>query len=132
MPPLQAAGDDGAAGTRSLRERISQLVGMSVAARLLGRDLAGVLAADARELTATSALREFLGCNEETAQKLSTALAAWLLERARLVAARCTEQAEQWIAEAHRIEGRLEVMEETSALRTAPASEPAGGQPHAG
>lgn len=132
MPLVQAAGRDGATGTLSLRERISQLVGMSVAARLLGRDMAGLLAADARELAGASTIREFLGCDEETAEKLSAALAAWLLERARLVAARSAEQAEQWLAEAHRIEGRLEVMEETSALRTAPATEPAGKGRHAG
>lgn len=114
MPP-QADGKG--AGTGPLRERLSQLVGMSAAARLLGGELAGMLAAGAREVAQASALRECLGCDDETARRLSALLAAWLLERARLVFARCAEEAERWLAEAHRLEGRLEAMEEAAWTR---------------
>lgn len=102
-----------AAEARVLRaERVPQLVGMSVAARLLGAELSRQLAAEARAALDSAALQEHLGCDEATAQALAASLAAWLLERARVVAARCEARAEEWVGQAHRVEGRAEAIEE--------------------
>ncbi len=115
MPPPEAAADRGghAAEARVLRaERVPQLVGMSVAARLLGAELSRQLAADARAALDCAALQEHLGCDEATAQALAAPLAAWLLERARVIAARCEARAEEWLGQAHRVEGRADAIEE--------------------
>ena len=120
MPP-EAVAADGAAEAPHLRERISQLVGMSAAARLLAREIVRDLAADARAIADAGRLREVLGCDELATQKLSATLAAWVLDRAQRVAARCEEHAGRWIAEAYRAEGRAEALDETAARRTGPA-----------
>jgi hypothetical protein len=123
--PPEAVAADGAAEARRDRERISQLVGMSVAARLLAREIVRDLASDARAIADAGRLREVLGCDENAAHKLSASLAAWMLDRARRVAARCEEHAGLWIAEAYRTEGRAEALREAAARRP----EPAGAEP---
>jgi hypothetical protein len=115
VPPPEAVADRGgrAAEARVLRlERVPQLVGMSVAARLLGAELSRQLAMDARAALDAAALREQLGCDEATAKVVAASLAAWILDRARGLAARCEARAEEWIGQAHRVEGRAEVLEE--------------------
>ena len=84
MPPPEAVADRGgrAAEARVLRlERVPQLVGMSVAARLLGAELSRQLAMDARAALDPPALREQLGCDEATAKVVAASLAAWVLDR---------------------------------------------------
>jgi hypothetical protein len=101
---------------RTLRERrIPQLVGMAVAARLLATDLPRELVAAGGELIAPGTLREFAAVDEETATRLSSALGAWLLERARRLTERCQAHAARWLAEAHRAEGRAEALDELAA-----------------
>lgn len=119
MPPEAAAERPARVSeARVLRlERVPQLVGMSVAARLLGAELSRQLAADARAALDVSALREHLECDEATAQKLAGPLAAWLLDRARGIVAVCEARAEEWIGQAHRAEGRAEALEELLGAR---------------
>lgn len=115
MPPPEAAADRSVRATeaRVLRgERVPQLVGMSVAARLLGAELSRQLAADARAALDAAALQEQLGCDEVTAKMLAASLAAWILDRARGIVARCEARADEWLGQAHRVEGRAEVLEE--------------------
>jgi hypothetical protein len=131
VPPPEAVADRGgrAAEARVLRlERVPQLVGMSVAARLLGAELSRQLAMDARAALDAPALREQLGCDEATAKVVAASLAAWILDRARGIAARCEARAEDWIGHAHRVEGRAEVLEE---LLDRAASLPRPGAPPA-
>lgn len=112
MPPRAAAADPAAGEASRLRgERIPQLVGMAVAARLLARDLARELAAGARELADGRIIQEHAGCDEATARKVSAALSGWLLGRAARIGVRCEEHATRWIVEAHRAEGRAEAIE---------------------
>jgi hypothetical protein len=131
VPPPEAVADRGgrAAEARVLRlERVPQLVGMSVAARLLGAELSRQLAMDARAALDAAALREQLGCDEATAKVVAASLAAWILDRARGIAARCEARAEEWIGQAHRVEGRAEVLEELldrAASLTTPGAAPA-------
>ena len=116
MPPRAAAADPVAEEVRRLRgERIPQLVGMAVAARVLARDLARELAAGARELADGRVIQDYLRCDEATARKVSAALMGWLVDRVGRVAARCDEHAGRWIAEAHRAEGRAETIEDSAA-----------------
>jgi hypothetical protein len=109
-------------------ERVPQLVGMSVAARLLGAELSRQLAMDARAALDAAALQEQLGCDEPTAKVVAASLAAWVLDRARGIAGRCEARAEEWIGQAHRVEGRAEVLEELldrAASLTTPGATPA-------
>jgi hypothetical protein len=83
---------------------------------------------DARVALDAAALREQLGCDEATAKVVAAALAAWILDRAREIAARCEARAEEWIGQAHRVEGRAEVLEELldrAASLTTPGAAPA-------
>ncbi len=111
-------------------ERIPHLVGMAVSARLLARDLSQDLASHVAELTDAKILQDRLGCDEATAQMLAPGLIGWVLERARGIAARCESHASRWMAEAHRAEGRAEVLEEIGVRE--PAAEPAGATPTEG
>jgi uncharacterized protein YbjQ (UPF0145 family) len=121
VPPRAAEADPVADEASRLRgERIPQLVGMAVAARVLARDLARELAAGARELADGRVIQEHAGCDEATARKVSAALSGWLLERAARIAARCEERATRWIAEAHRAEGHAEAIEGRSSQGPAP------------
>ena len=121
MPPRAAAADSAADEASRLRgERIPQLVGMAVAARVLARDVARELADGARELADGRVIQEHVGCDEATARKVSAALSSWLLDRAGRVAARCDEHATRWIAEAHRAEGCAEAIEGHASQGPAP------------
>lgn len=112
MPPRAAAADPAADEASRLRgERIPQLVGMAVAARLLGLEVVRELAAGARELADGRVLLDHAGCDEATAKKVSAAMSGWLLEHAARIAARCDDHAARWLAEARRAEGRAESIE---------------------
>ena len=121
MPPQAAAADPAADEASRLRgERIPQLVGMAVAARVLARDVGRELAAGARELTDGRIVQEHAGCDEATARRVSAALSSWLLDRAACFAARCEDHALRWIDEAHRAEGRAEAIEGRASQGPAP------------
>ena len=112
MPPRAAAADLAADEASRLRgERIPQLVGMAVAARLLGREVARELAIGARELADGRVLLDHTGCDEATAKKVSAAVSGWLLERAARIASRCEDHAARWIAEARRAEDQADAIE---------------------
>jgi len=121
VPPRAAAADPVTAEARRLRdERIPQLVGMAVAARVLARDLARELAAGALELADGRVVQACTSCDEATARKVSAAVSGWLLDRAARIAARWAVHATRWIAEAHRVEGRAEAIESRAHRGPAP------------
>lgn len=100
------------AAAQELRDRVPQLVGMALAARLLGAELAQRLSAQLRDLNDAAALREHLGCDDEMAQRLCASLVAWSVEQARGVAACCAARAEAWLGEAHHVGGRAAALDD--------------------
>jgi len=117
VPALDPAGSaQGARDAHALRaQRLPQLVGMVAAARVLAREVADVLAADAEVLADRRAVQATLGCDEPTATRLCALLTAWAADQARRASARCEACAAVWLAEAHRVEGRIEALDELAA-----------------
>lgn len=94
------------------RERIPQLVGMSVAARILAGDVAAAIAGAAKELDETKEFAEQIGFDEMTAARLRTLMAAWHAALALRIGRLCVERSEAWLSDAHRAEGRAGALEE--------------------
>ena len=112
-PPDLAASGARTIDAEALRtQRLPQLVGMAAAARVLADQLAGILAADAEALADGRVVQTLLACDEVTAKRLGAVLAVWAADRTRRAAAHCAACAAVWLAEAHRVEGRLEVLDE--------------------
>lgn len=117
MPPPEAAGVSArAAEARALRgERIPQLVGMAAAARILAGELPSIIAGDAKQVPDAKALAEQLGVDEETAGRIRALVIAVHLALARRTSGLCVERADEWLAAAHRAEGRAEALAEEAA-----------------
>ncbi|HVW29216.1 MAG TPA: hypothetical protein VHC69_27810 [Polyangiaceae bacterium] len=98
-------------------ERIPQLVGMSVAARMLSAELARLLLEDAQRLADPKQFAEDLALDEAVAVQLAPLLAKVHVGLARNVSRLCTERADEWLAAAHQAEGRAGALEESSAGR---------------
>jgi len=94
-------------------ERIPQLVGMSVAAKVLAAELSRALLEEAKQLCNVEQLQENLQIDGSTAERLAPLLAACQVTIAQNVAQRCMERADTWLATAHRAEGRATALEET-------------------
>lgn len=127
MPPPEAAeGSAGrAAAVRALRvERIPQLVGMAAAARVLAGELPLAIADDAKQVPDAKTLAAELGVSEEIGTRVRALVLASHLVLARRMSSFCAERADEWLAAAHRAEGRAEALEET----TAPAQPEAHAQ----
>ncbi len=95
-------------------ERIPQLVGMSVAAKVLAAELSRSLLEEAKQLCDVEQLQEHLQIDGATAERLAPLLAACQVTVAQNVAHQCMERAESWLATAHRAEGRATALEETT------------------
>jgi hypothetical protein len=117
VPPPEAAGASArAAEARALRgERIPQLVGMSAAARILAGELPSIIAGDAKQVPHAKALAEQLGVDEETAGRIRALVVAAHLVLARRMSSLCAERADEWLAAAHRADGRAEALAEHAA-----------------
>ena len=121
MPPPEAAGGspDRTAEARALRtHRIPQLVGMAAAARVLAGELPSVIASDAKQLPDAKTIAAELGIGEETAARVRALVIASHLALARRTSGICAERADEWLAAAHRAEGRADVLDEESARAT--------------
>ena len=122
MPPPEAAGGspDRAAEARDLRaQRIPQLVGMAAAARVLAGELPSVIATDAKQIPDAKTIAAELGVGEETAARVRALVIAAHLALARRTSGICGERADEWLAAAHRAEGRAEALDE-DIVRVAP------------
>jgi len=116
VPPPQAAGVSArVAEARALRaERIPQLVGMAAAARILAGELPSIIARDAKQVPDAKSLAADLGVDEETAGRIRALVIAAHLVLARRTSSLCVERADEWLAAAHRAEGRADVLEESA------------------
>ena len=118
MPPPEAA--EGSAGrtaeVRALHvERIPQFVGMAAAARVLSGELPLVIAGGAKQVPDAKALVAQLGVGEEIAARIRSLVIASHLALARRTSSFCAERADEWLAAAHRAEGRADALEEAAA-----------------
>jgi streptomycin 6-kinase len=103
---------------RRLRgERIPQLVGMSVAARMLAAELARLLLEDAQRMTDAQQMAADLGLDDALAAEVAPLLAKVHIGLAENVSRLCAERAEGWLAAAYQAEGRAGALEESSAGR---------------
>jgi hypothetical protein len=126
VPPPEAAGDSApkVAEAVALRfERIPQLVGMAAAARILAGELPGVIAADAKAFPDAKALGAELGVTEEIAVRVRALVIAAHLSVARRASGVCARLAEDWLAAAHRAEGRADALDEAAPAPEAHAEE---------
>lgn len=109
---------DAALEARLLRgERIPQLVGMSVAARMLGAELARLLLEDAQRMADPAELAADLALDAETAAQVAPLFAKIHMGLAQNVSRLCAERADGWVAAAYQAEGRAGALEESSAGR---------------
>lgn len=106
---------EAAVEARQLRvERIPQLVGMSVGAKMLSNELARVLVERAQHLSQSKDLVDKLSIDEALAVRVAPLLSSMVLDLAREVSLTCNGRADEWIAAAHQAEGRAGALEETS------------------
>lgn len=106
---------DAALEARQLRgERIPQLVGMSVGAKILAAELSRAVIEETKQLCDSAWLAEHLQIDAAMVERLAPLIAACQIAVAQRVARRCTERAEEWLATAYRAEGRADALEEAS------------------
>jgi len=126
VPPPETAGGSApkVAEARALRlVRIPQLVGMAAAARILAGELPGVIAIDAKAFPDAKALAAELRVTEETAARVRVLVIAAHLSLARRASGVCARLAEDWLAAAHRAEGRADALDEAAPTPEAHAEE---------
>jgi len=88
---------------------------MAAAARVLAGELPSVIASDAKQLPDAKTIAAELGIGEETAARVRALIIASHLALARRTSGICAERADEWLAAAHRAEGRVEALEEIAA-----------------
>jgi hypothetical protein len=92
---------------------------MAAAARVLAGELPSVIAGDAKQVPDAKMIAAELGVGEETATRVRALVIASHLALARRTSGICAERADEWLAAAHRAEGRAEALDE-DIVRVAP------------